>query len=164
MTATFFFFFWREVGGVTFWPQFAGGCQTEARKQIPAQEPLGDRRDGGGACTSPPFPVFPLLLWPLSLQFTLQSLAISPLQLCPADLTAWCPQDREKVAKEGVPLCPISPGCWQAWLGPPISTHSVCAFPFSSFQTNPQTFSKTTSAYGSLRPLMAARCRPYFIN
>lgn len=111
---------------------------------------------GMGAGHTPilPFLSF-LLLRPL--QFTLQSLVMNPLQVCPANLAAWCPQDRETVTKEGPPVCPCL--SWVlAGLAWPSNLHTLCAFPLSSFQINPQAFSKTTSAYGSLRLLIAARC------
>lgn len=146
------YLFWGR--GCHFLAPHVCGCRMERRTQILLKSFLGM----AGACTVLPF-LSALCCFRLAagLQFTLQSLVTSPPQVCPADLAAWCPQDRETVTKEVAPVCPVSPGCRQAWLGPPISTH--CTFPFSSFQTNPQAFSKTTSAHGSLRPLTAARCR-----
>lgn len=129
--------------GVTFWP--VCDCQTELRKQNLAQEPLMDQGpwQSGLAITYPPFR--PILCC-CSLQFTLQSLVTSPLLVCAAGLTARYPQDRETLAGErredGGPwaaACPwyalVSPDCWQAWPGPPVSTWSM---PFH-FQASQQT-------------------------
>lgn len=131
----------------------------EMRKPILSQEPLGGQWGWGwGACTYPPFPVYSLCCFgPLGLQFTLQSLVISPLHVCPTDLNAWCPQDRETVTKKMPHSALVSPGCWQAWPGPPIATHLV-PFHFQASRQIHKPLQKATSAYGSLRPLMAARC------
>lgn len=126
----------------------------------PAQELLGDGR--GMHC--PPFPVCSLLLPPRRrLQFTLQSLVTSPPQVCPADLAAWCPQDRETVTKEVAPVCPRL--SWvPAGLAWPSNLHTLHLSIFKLSDKSTSLFKDDFSPRQFKASYGSEMRRPYFIN